>query len=136
MASPKQTYTIEDFIIEGKAVTITYDNLAYIERISNGSYMPIFNVLDDYMAELNSITVTVELTDDELIRYAYKPKLLANDIYGNPELFFVILLINGICDVKEFNMKKIKMISQDNMNLALTLIYNAEKKMIDRYNNN
>ena len=135
MANPKDTYTVEEFISAGESTVITYNNLSYLEKLSDNSIVPIFNVLQDYIDELLTLSVTVELNDNEYLKYAYKPKLLAYDMYKNPELFFVILLINGICDVKEFTKRKIKMIPVSNMDKVLTYIYNAEKKTIDNYNN-
>ena len=133
--NPKNTYTVENFIDAGASITLTYNNLSFIESINNGTIQcPIFNVIDDYMYELKRLAVDIEFSDSEYQKYIYKPKLLAHDIYKNPELFFVILLINGICDVKEFNKRKIKLISPTNLNEALTYIYNAEKNMIERYN--
>jgi hypothetical protein len=40
-----------------------------------------------------------------------------------------------MCDVKEFDRQKIRMLSVPNLETALTFIYNAEKKTIDAYNN-
>ena len=133
--NPKDTYTVEDFVAAGSGVVITYNNLSYLERLSDNSMVPTFNVLSDYIDELLKLSVNVEFSDAEYLKYMYKPKLLAHDIYKNPELFFVILLINGICDVKEFTKKKIKMIPVDRMDAVLTYIYNAEKESIDNYNN-
>jgi len=135
MINPNTTYNMEDFISAGSGVTLTYNNLSYLESLSNGARVPIFNVISDYMDELVKLCVKIELNDLQYIKYAYKPKLLAYDIYGNQELYFIILLVNGICDVKEFDKKIINMIPVDRMNEVLTYIYNAEKKAIDAYNN-
>ena len=131
---PKDTYTLEQYANSGKNVTISYNNLSYRELINSNLIVPIFNVLDDYIDDLKRIAVTVQLTDDQYYNYMYKPKLLSQDIYGNTELYIVILRLNGMCDMKEFNKKKLKMLTIDNMNEALTLIYNTEKKYIDQYN--
>lgn len=135
MASTKTTYTVESFISAGKGITISYNNLSYIESISNGTKVPFLNVIQDYMEELKSFSMTIEMSDEEYRKYAYKPKLLANDIYGNSELFFVILLINGICDMKEFTKKKLFLIPKSSIEKALTMIYNSEKQALDAYNN-
>lgn len=133
---PKDTYTLEQYANSGKTVTISYNNLSYRELIDSNLIIPIFNVLDDYIDDLKHIAVQVQLSDDQYYKYLYKPKLLAQEIYGNSELYIIILRLNGMCDMKEFNKKKIKMLTKDNMNEALTSIYNAEKKFIDQYNKN
>ena len=66
--------------------------------------------------------------------YYYKPKLLCYDVYGNPELYYIILLMNDIADVKEFTKPVIKMLKNDHMNTLLGYIYNAEKNAINNYN--
>ena len=77
----------------------------------------------------------LKLTQDQQFTYHYKPKLLCYDIYGNPELYFIILLINDMADVKEFTKPTVKMLRKSDMSELLTLIYNAEKKAIANYNN-
>ena len=103
--------------------------------VSNGTYATILNVVNDYISEMSSVAVTVELTTEQQFTYFYKPKLLCYDMYGNPELYFIILLLNDMADVKEFTKPKIKMLRKDHMSMLLTNIYNAERAAIDAYNN-
>lgn len=131
--NPKDTSTISEFIAAGTNVTITYDKLSFKEKFGNIEY-PMFNVLNDYLDELKLGAKTITLTDKEFIRYCYRPKLLANDIYQNSELDFVILALNNICNVKEFDNKKIKLLSPDDMNEFVQSVFNAEKESIDIYN--
>ena len=135
MALPNNTTTIEEFIESGNGVTIQYHNLSFIDKVSNGTYATILNVVNDYINEISSATVIVELTTEQQFTYFYKPKLLCHDMYGNPELYFIILLLNDMADVKEFTKPKIKMLRKDHMSMLLTNIYNAEKVAIDSYNN-
>lgn len=133
MANPKDTYTIEQFIEAGTGNPITYSKLSMIEYYNEIKF-PIFNVIQDYMEEMKLATVTVTLNDKEHIKYMYKPKLLAYDIYGNPELYFIILALNNMCSVKDFDIKKIKLLKTEILNEFITYIYNAEKKAIEIYN--
>ena len=131
---PAKTTTIEEFIESGKQSTITYFNLSFIEKLSNGTWVSVLNVITDYLDELSDYTVNVELSGEEQLVYFYKPKLLCYDIYGNPELYFIILLLNNMADVKEFTKPVIKMLKKEHMNTLLGLIYNAEKTALDNYN--
>lgn len=134
--APKDTYTIEEFVEIGDAVTLSYNNLSYLETLSSGTIdAPIFNVIDDYLPELKNLSVTVNFSDAEYAKYIYKPKLLAQDIYNNTELYFIILAINGICDVKDFDKKKFKLIKPTDLNEVITYIYNANMELINLYNN-
>jgi hypothetical protein len=102
--------------------------------MSNGTQVSILDVINDYMDEIRSLCVTVKLSDDEYRKYMYKPKLLCYNIYGNPELYFVILLINDMADVKEFNKRTFLMLSRDYMSQLMSYIYNSEIDSIKVYN--
>ena len=135
MALPQETTTIEEFIESGSGITITYPNLSFTEIMSNNTQVSVHNVISDYLQELRNACVNVSLNQNQQFMYFYKPKLLCYDVYGNPELYFIILLINDMADVKEFTKPVVKMLRKSHMSELLTLIYNAEKKAIDNYNN-
>lgn len=132
---PQDTTTIEEFINSGNDVVISYPKLSFIDKMSNGTYTSVLNVINDYIDELKSVCVDVELSIKEQFKYHYKPKLLCYDIYGNPELYFIILLINDMADVKEFTKNIIKMPRKNDMSTLLSYIYNAERAAIAAYNN-
>lgn len=131
---PENTYTLEEFIKAGRSVTISYDALSFKEVLSNGTEISILNVVNDYLEDIKQYQVTVLLDDKQYEKYRFKPKLLCHDVYGNPELYYIILLMNSIADVKEFDFKKIKMLNTTAMDTLMSYIYNAEKSQIDRYN--
>lgn len=131
---PQDTSTIEEFIESGSGVTITYPTLSFTDMLSNGTWVSVHNVVNDYIDELRNACINVELNTEQQFKYFYKPKLLCYDMYGNPELYFIILLINDMADVKEFTKPVIKMLRKSHMSEVLTLIYNAEKKAIENYN--
>lgn len=135
MALPQDTSTIEEFVESGSGVTITYPNLSFTDMMSNGTWVSVHNVISDYVDELRNACVNVSLTVEQQHIYFYKPKLLCYDMYGNPELYFIILLINDMADVKEFTKPVVKMLRKSHMSQLLTLIYNAEKQAIENYNN-
>ena len=95
-SKPSNSYTMEQFIALGRGVSVTYDIFSYKEILSNGTEIGVLNVINDYMTEIKDFIVTVYLDEKEYRKYRYKPKLLCNDIYGNPELYYIILLLNGI----------------------------------------
>ena len=129
-----QTYTVEQFIRLGRVNKVTFDAFSYKDLTSNGTEVSILDVVNDYMDELKDQVVKVKFTDDQYRRYRFKPKLLCHDIYGNTEIYFVILLLNGIADVKEFDFNVVKMIPVDPLNTMLSAIFNAESKWMKLYN--
>lgn len=134
MPLPRDTITIEQFIESGRSTTINYFNLSMVDQMVNNTWVSVLNVVNDYITELRNACVNVELSQKEQFKYFYKPKLLCYDVYGNPELYFIILLINDMADVKEFTKPRLKLLKKDHMATVASLIYNAEKASIDSYN--
>src|SRR5574344_2109562 len=93
--------TLAEFISYSNSTKISYNNLSFIDILDDIKF-PIVNIIDDYVDEIKDKSFDVTLSDKEYLKYKYRPKLLANDIYGNGEYYFIILAINGICNVKEF----------------------------------
>lgn len=131
---PNKTTTIQELIASKSNTTLSYKSFSFMERLSDNSEISVHDVVSDYITELRNASVTIKLTDEQYRKYVYKPKLLCNDIYGNPELYFIILLLNDIADVKEFNKTKFLMLTKDSMSLLASYIYNSESKAIGQYN--
>ena len=128
------TYTLADFIASGKMNTVDYDQFSYKDLVSNGTEVSILNVVNDYMREIKDVAVKVELSTQEYLKYRYKPKLLCRDVYGNGEVNYVIMLLNGRINVKDFDVHELLMLRKADMNTLLTQIYNAEYKWMQEYN--
>lgn len=129
----EETYTIEQFIQMQSTSIINYENLSIKDIDSNGDIYPVYNIINDYLEEILELCKIVVIDDDILFnKYTYKPKLLCYDIYGSQELYFIILALNEMCSVKEFNRRKLKLPSRLAMQQLLTFIYNNEKNNIRR----
>ena len=125
--------TVNEFISLGEKTAVSYDNTSFKEPLKDISFT-IHNIIYDYVNELKTFAYTVTLSDKEFLRYKYKPKLLANDLYGNGEYYFIILAINGIADVKNFDQKTLLLLKKETMLDCISKIFNAEKNNIDIYN--
>lgn len=131
---PENTYTLDQFIACQSDETFCYNNLSFIDQIDNIKYNT-YNVASDYIDELISeYCVNVQLSDDELSRYKYRPKLLAYDIYGSQELYYLILIVNDMCSVKDFVKKRIYLPTKNNMSTITSAIMNSNKSDIEKYN--
>ena len=131
---PQKTSTLEEFIEAGNTDERTYNNFSLLFHSSTDSNIILSstNIIYDYMDEIKKCAVNVEFTTKQYLKYRYKPKLFAYDIYGSTELFFVIMAINGICDIKDFNKTKIKALYKSDMTALLDAIYNAESSYIKK----
>ena len=131
---PQDTYTIEQFIQCQSDEEINYYNFSYVDQYDNIKYST-YNILSDYLDELREdYAKTIILDKDQLLKYMYRPKLLCYDIYGNWELAFIILLLNDMCDVKDFTKNKILMLNKEDMSNITKWIYNSNKDAIAIYN--
>lgn len=130
---PENTSTIEEFIDMGACDEITYKNFSILVKFIGESSVIEYaqdNIIYDYMDELLAKAKDFELSDSDYIKYRYKPKLLSYDIYDTTELYFVILAINGMCSIKDFNKRKIKLLYKSDMMNLLNQIYSAESDYI------
>jgi hypothetical protein len=131
------TYTIEDFISMKYSDDLTYRNFTILEVIDNIELVDKC-LLDDYLYELEQISISVELTSEEYNKYKYAPDLLAYDIYGSTQLDFVILAANDMIDPKEFDLKTIKLPYSSSLKSFLSSIYSTNSGYLEqnRYDNN
>ena len=132
ISDPAKTYTITDFINEGKSDDMTYINFSILEKMSIGQFAET-NVLDFYLYDIKKICLKVEqFTEEEIAKYKYQPDLLAYDIYGSTQLDFIILLVNGIIDPKEFDFSRgyILIPSKSNLFAILDQIKNSENEWL------
>ena len=125
-----KTYSVRDFIDMRSSDDITYYNYSILEYL-NGFDMFVTNLLYDYEDELIEKSVTIKLTDKDKIKYRYKPYLFAYDIYGSTESAFIIMMLNGIIDPKEFNFDRVKAIKKSDLNSILGRIESVNFEYIN-----
>ena len=115
------THTLYDYIEFNGSDETSYGNFA-IKRKENIYYKQeketkerkqeyaIFyetNILDYYLDQLKAICLKVDtFTNEEKITYRYHPDRLSYYLYGTVQLDYIILLVNGIIDPKEFDFKR------------------------------
>jgi len=133
--NPMYSHTLPEFIEAGNNTSVpSYDYWCYKELYNNIEFV-VKNVLNDYLFELQNLCTNVYLTEKELKKYNYKPKLLSADVYDTTELHYLIMMLNGICNVKEFvDINPIKMIRKDDLYSYLNNINISEKEFINKYN--
>lgn len=130
--SVETTCTLESFIkYKDYDNNIYYSNLSIFEKSINGSnILLVHNVLNDYYDEILDRALTVKLTDKEFNKYKYNPKLLAYDLYGYCEYYYIILFLNQMTNIKEFNRQKIKLLRPSALSSILSSIYSSEESFI------
>ena len=132
---PNTSFTLDPFADSNSSNDISYYSMSLLEKdpSTNIEYY-VFNVISDYMNELKQMSHPVTLSETEYYTYRFKPKLLAKYLYGNTELYFIILWINDMWSVKDFNLRTIKLIKNTELSEALSKINASEKSFIKAYN--
>lgn len=133
---PRLATTISEFLAAGSSSTvISYPKLVFTEKSGDILYV-VHSVLEDYLYELKKASEEITFSQTNIVKYQYNPKRLASDIYGSTELYYILLRINDMCDIKQFDLSsgKLMMLTTDNMSTMLNSIYSAEKDDIATYN--
>jgi hypothetical protein len=130
-----KSFTLDQFANSKSSNDISYYSMSLLEKDpENNIEYDVFNVVSDYMNELKAKAQEVTLSESEYYTYRFRPKLLANYLYGNGELYFIILWLNDMWSVKDFNLKTIKVLRSQDLSEALSSINAKEKSFIRAYN--
>lgn len=130
-------YTMADFISLKSTDEVSYHNLSIVEKSSSGEMLlDIHNVIDDYLSELESICDTVTLLPNEVIYYQYRPWLLAYNIYGDSELWWIITTLNNCASPNEFyDIQQLQLPTGAALSNFLTSLVNSESTNIQNNRN-
>ena len=129
------TFTLDQFADSKSSNSVSYYSMSLLEKDpQNNIEYDVFNVMSDYINELKAMSKEVTLTETEYYTYRFKPKLLAHYLYGNGELYFIILWLNDMWSIKDFDSKTIKLIKNSELAEALSSINASEKSFIKAYN--
>lgn len=138
--TPETTYTIDQFIACQSLEEPSYYNFSFKDEIFYpfmNTYIrySAYNVVGDYLRDIREdYAMKVVLQDDEKLKYKYRPKLLAYDVYKCAELGYFILLLNDMYSVKQFVREKILMLPKTDIKRVVQYIFNANKEAIAAYN--
>lgn len=104
--------TIKELIDKGKELRMTTNDLSFKTVLTNSigeMFVVNMNLLfEKYYELLTDHTVIVTLSENEYLRYRYKPKLLSKDLYGTYDLHFLLLKLNHITSVVNFDFTELK----------------------------
>ena len=134
MSDSTTTSTLESFInYKNLDNNVYYKDLSIFEKSIDGkSVLLSYNILNDYRKEIFDFVIPITLTDEEFQKYQYQPKKLAYDLYGSTEYYYMILFINSMTNIKEFNRRRINLMRAKDMSIILSAIYSSESEYIER----
>ena len=134
MSDSTTTSTLESFInYKNLDSNVYYKDLSIFEKSIDGkSVLLSYNILNDYRKEIFDFVIPITLTNEEFQKYQYQPKKLAYDLYGSTEYYYMILFINSMTNIKEFNRRRINLMRAKDMSIILSAIYSSESEYIER----
>lgn len=138
MSLASKTSTLEEFVESRTSSSISYQTFSLVEMLDFDNDIkiefPAYTVLNDYYDDMKRLSVSITLTEEQYLQYRFRPKLLADYLYGNGELSFIILMLNELVSAKDFDMRIVKLISKSDLNEFLTLVRSAETEFVKEYN--
>ena len=134
MSDSTTTSTLESFInYKNLDNNVYYKDLSIFEKSIDGkSVLLSYNILNDYRKEIFDFIIPITLTNEEFQKYQYQPKKSAYDLYGSTEYYYMILFINSMTNIKEFNRRRINLMRAKDMSSVLSAIYSSESEYIER----
>lgn len=110
-------YTMEDWVREVRSERYSVDKYTFDTLISNGSddITRFMNdtVLSKYHAELERYKVTITWTPAEQEFLQYNPRMVAYNVYGIPELWYLVLYANSLHSALQFVGPRIHLYTAD-----------------------
>jgi hypothetical protein len=123
--------TIQSVIEEGLELKLTIKDLAFKEIIENSSgekfVVNMFNLYEKYYELLLDYATIVVLTDEEYRKYRFNPRLLSKDLYGTPELHYMLLRLNYVYSILNFDFREVR-VFRTNINTLLNEIMVMESE--------
>ena len=127
--------TIQSIIEDGKELKMTIKDLSLKEVITNSSgemfVVNMYNLYEKYYELLLEHTVIVTLSDLDYQKYRFKPKLLSKDLYGTTELHYMLLRLNYVYSVINFDFNEIRVFNADIKQLLNEIMVMESEDYID-----
>ena len=131
--------TIKELINNGKHSTLNTDELSLKTIVTNSlneKFVVNINcVFEKYYELLTDHAVTVTLTNEEYLRYRFKPRMLSKDLYGTYDLHYLLLKLNNITSVICFDFTELKVFKPEIISLLNEIQILEEENRIDNQMN-
>lgn len=132
----KESHTVQEFIQLGgqNKDNLGYNDYSYIETRDRIEYV-VKNILDDYYVELLQLAKEVKLADWAVREYRGNPKKLSDKLYGSTRYWHIILRLNGMANIHEFNLEnhKLMLIEPSDLFDFMTKVYDTEEIPVKAY---
>lgn len=109
-------------------------NLAFQKGfLDNGTETHLYDVYDNYLNDSMKMVQEIEMDESDWIiyEYDYNPKKLSNDVYKTPDMWRIILDLNGCKHPGEFaRFERIKLLTPESFEAFTHKIYELKKQLL------
>ena len=113
---------IDEFIEKNRNEKLSLANTSLFSEI-DGTYFPLGDIFkENYRGIILNECIDFEFDDDIFEKYKYRPKYFCEKIYGTTSLWYLILWINDMLSVTEFNKREIKVFDPDSIKILNQII--------------
>lgn len=127
--------TIQNIIDHGKHLKINNSELSLKYVMNNSAnekfIINITNLFEKYYELLLDNTVIVVLTNEEYLKYRFKPKVLSYDLYGTMELHYMLLRLNYVYSVTNFDFKEVRVFNTNILSLLNEIMILENEEFIE-----
>lgn len=108
--------TVDDCVKFGKELELSHGKMFVRSTIQpSDNTLLISNytsILTPYMDYINSALIDHTISDEDMTIYKYKPKYFCLQMYGTMELWSLLLRVNNMKSIMDFNKKQIKIFDE------------------------
>lgn len=127
--------TIQSVINEGLESKLNIKELSIKDVIVNSAgekfVVNMFNLYEKYYEILLDYTTTVVLDEKEYMKYRFKPKLLSYELYGTKELHYMLLRLNYMYSVVNFDLREIRVFTRNVIPIINEIMVIEAEEFID-----
>ena len=121
----EQIEDIEDRDINYRTLHVGL-NVYNDDKDSRNFKVPYLSILNKHSNILSKIIITRELTSKEYAKYAFRPKLFSDDMYGTTEFWDTVLFLKNCKSVVDFRLQKVKYYDPDRFKAFIDEIFIVE----------
>lgn len=132
MVDNSKIRTLNDFVRYGRTSNYTVPTSSFVRRFNDLIIHDKF-AYDKYHKLIMGMSTYAVLSDEELQVFKYRPDLISYKLYGTPNLSHLLLYLNQ-CSEYEFDKKRIRVISLDNIQELFNLIMAHESDFMRKQN--
>lgn len=126
---------ITDNINIGKDNSYILENISFYNNIDNIE-IPTSNLFyEKYRGLILNNCVKVKIPEKSFLKYRYKPKLLSYDLYGTIDLWHLLLWVNNMYSVTQFNQQSIYIFNPNNISILIRIISNETEALLENKKN-